>query len=429
VTLRIPENALVVLVGPAGSGKTTFAARHFRPTEVVSSDRCRAMVSDDEGDQSATPAAFALLNHIVRKRLERMRLTVIDATNVEREARRSLRRVARDHDVQAVAVVFDLPLALCLERNRARADRTVLDEVVREQAEHLRRSLPTLEREGFHRVWVLRAPAEVETVRLERQRLAVDRREERGPFDVVGDVHGCFDELAALLARLGWEVGEEEGRFRVRHPQGRRLVFLGDLVDRGPAVPRVLNLVMDAVEAGSALCVAGNHDVKLLRALRGRNVRVSHGLAESLAQLGRETPPARARVAAFLEGLPSHYVLDEGRLVVAHAGLKEEYHGRVSERVREFALYGETTGETDAYGLPVRCDWAASYGGEATVVYGHTPVLDPAWQNRTINIDTGCVFGGRLTALRYPEGELVDVEAARVYYQPVKPLGPPRAGP
>ena len=145
-------------------------------------------------------------------------------------------------------------------------------------------------------------------------------------------------------------------------------------------------------------------------------------MAESLEQLETESLEFRQQAAAFLDGLISHYVLDDGSLVVAHAGMKPEYQGRASARVRDFCLYGETTGETNEFGLPVRYNWAADYRGRAAVVYGHTPVAEPAWLNNTINIDTGCVFGGRLTALRYPEQELVSVPAARVYYEPTRPL-------
>jgi protein phosphatase len=150
-------------------------------------------------------------------------------------------------------------------------------------------------------------------------------------------------------------------------------------------------------------------------------VRTSHGLAETLAQLEGEPPSFREAVLTFLDGLVSHYVLDGGELVVAHAGMKAEMQGRASAAVRAFALYGETTGETDAYGLPVRLDWAADYRGQARVVYGHVAVPEARWENRTIDVDTGCVFGGRLTALRHPEGELVSVPAARAYYAPAGP--------
>jgi protein phosphatase len=199
-------------------------------------------------------------------------------------------------------------------------------------------------------------------------------------------------------------------------------VFLGDLVDRGPDTPGVLRLVMGMAGAGDALVVPGNHDDKLKRALRGRKVQVAHGLAESLAQLEAEPPEFRERVAAFVDALPSHLVLDGGRLAAAHAGMRADLVGRASRRVRDFALYGETTGETDEFGLPVRYDWARDYRGRHAVVYGHTPVPEARWTGNTICLDTGCVFGGHLTALRWPERELVSVPAARVWYEPARPF-------
>ena len=234
-------------------------------------------------------------------------------------------------------------------------------------------------------------------------------------------MHGCQRELTDLLDALGYRPAADGGW---RHPAGRTAVFLGDLVDRGPDTPGVLATVLAMTAAGTALCVSGNHESKLLRALRGRDVKVSHGLAESLAQLQAGPEEFRAQATAFLDGLISHYVLDGGRLVVAHAGLRQEMHGRASAAVRSFALYGETTGETDEFGLPVRYPWALDYRGKAVVVYGHTPVPVPVWVNNTICLDTGCVFGGRLTALRYPERELVSVPARSVYYQPARPLVP-----
>ena len=427
MNIAVPELCLIALVGPSGSGKSVFAARHFRPTEVVSSDACRAMIADDANDQTATPDAFALLNFIAATRLRAGRLTVIDATNVQPDARKSLVGLARDHDCLPVAIVLNMPESLCLARNHGRPDRAFGPQVVRRQAEQLRRSLRGLRREGFRHIFTLNSPEEVEEVSIERTPLWVNLQHEHGPFDVIGDVHGCFDELVVLLERLGYEFGERAGAggepgFTVSHPQERKAVFLGDLVDRGPGVARVIRLVMGMVGDGTALCVAGNHESKLVRKLGGRNVQISHGLAESLEQLETEPPEFRQRAAAFLDGLISHYVLDDGNLVVAHAGMKPEYQGRASARVRDFCLYGETTGETDEFGLPVRYNWAAEYRGRAAVVYGHTPVAEPAWLNNTINIDTGCVFGGKLTALRYPEQELVSVPAARVYYAPARPL-------
>ena len=422
--IEIPTPSLVVLIGPSGSGKSTFARGHFRVTEVLSSDTCRGLVADDENDQSATAEAFDILRYIAGKRLAAARLTVIDATNVKPEDRKGLVELARQFHVLPVAIVFDLPAALCHERNRSRPDRRFGPHVIRQQAQNLRRSLRGLSREGFRHVTVLKTLEEVDAVTVERRPLWPDRRGETGPFDIIGDVHGCFDELVDLLRHLGYQVEDQRAEPRAKHPEARKVVFLGDLVDRGPDTPAVLRLVMSMVEAGGALCVPGNHDAKLLRKLRGRDVRITHGLAETLQQFEHEPEEFRQKVAAFLDGLVSHYVLDGGRLVVAHAGLKAELQGRASARVRDFALYGETTGETDEFGLPVRYNWAGDYRGEATVVYGHTPVPDPVWVNRTICIDTGCVFGGRLTALRYPEKELVQVPARKMYYQPARPLAP-----
>ena len=420
--MRIPvaDPSLVLLVGASGSGKSSFAERAFRPTEVVSSDACRALIADDAADQSATEGAFAVLHAIVGERLRNLRLAVVDATNVQPRARRALLDLARHHDLPASAIVFDPPVDVGERRAGARANRPVAPEVVRRQHEQLHKSLASIEREGFRDVAYVRSDAELSSAQVAREPLAVDRRTDRGPFDVIGDVHGCHDELEALLARLGYAV--DGGSWR--HPAGRRVVFVGDLVDRGPRVVEVLRAAMAMVRDERALVVPGNHDDKLARKLRGRNVKVAHGLQQSLDALAAAGETFRGEVADFLESLPSHLVLDEGRLVVAHAGMREELQGRDSRRVRDFALYGQTTGELDEYGLPVRLDWAARYCGAATVVYGHTPVSHPEWHNRTLDIDTGCVFGGALTALRYPELELVSLPARATYAESARPFLP-----
>ncbi|MEU6861292.1 polynucleotide kinase-phosphatase [Glycomyces sp. NPDC046736] len=419
--------SLVLLVGVSGSGKSTFAAEHFGPTQVISSDYCRGLVSDDENDQTATGEAFALLHHIVGVRLRRGLLTVVDATNVQLRARAELVRLAKSHHVLVDAIVLDVEPAIATERNRTRPDRDFSDSVIRRQYKDLKRSLKGLGREGFRRVHRLTGAEAIANARIVTEKGWTDLREETGPFDIIGDVHGCRAELESLLGELGWAI-ERDGEGRATgaaHPEGRKAVFVGDLVDRGPDTPGVLRLVMGMVEAGNALSVCGNHEQKLVRALHGRKVKVAHGLAESLEQLGAADEEFRDKAVSFMDGLRSHYQLDGGRLVVAHAGLKEEYHGRASGKVRSFALYGDTTGETDEYGLPVRLPWAEDYRGEAAVVYGHTPVLRPEWINNTICLDTGCCFGGQLTALRYPERELVAVDAEREWYEPVRPLTAP----
>src|SRR6185437_12676778 len=321
-------------------------------------------------------------------------------------------------------IVLDLPASLCEARNARRPDRDFGAHVIRRQHAALRKSVRNLQREGFRAVHVLRSESEVAEVTVTRTRLFSDLRHESGPFDVIGDVHGCLTELLALLEKLGYALARDDSGRAVgaAHPEGRRVVFLGDLVDRGPDSPGVLRLVMGMVAAGTALAVPGNHEDKLLRALRGRKVRVSHGLETTLAQLAADPAEFRAAVESFLDGLTSHFVLDGGRLVVAHAGLAERLQGRASGRVRAFCLYGQTTGETDDYGLPVRYPWAEEYRGRAMVLYGHTPVPAPEWVNNTLCLDTGCVFGGSLTALSYPERVLVSVPSARVYYEPARPF-------
>ncbi len=446
--LAIPELSLVVLVGVSGSGKSTFARAHFKATEVISSDFCRGLVSDDENDQAATADAFDVLHYIAGKRLAAGRLTVVDATNVQAHARQPLVALARAHDALPVAIVLDLPHDVCVRRNADRPDRDFGPQVIRRQHADLRRSIKGLQREGFRAVHVLRTEEQVALASIRRTKMFSDLRHVSGPFDVIGDVHGCRAELETLLGGLGYALDRDANGLAInaRHPAGRRVIFLGDLVDRGPDTPGVLRLAMGMVAAGTALAVVGNHEAKLLRSLRaglsGRpegnsppsgkqshNVRVSHGLAESLEQIGSQPVAFRQEVEGFLDSLVSHYVLDEGRLVVAHAGLAERLHGRASGRVREFCLYGQTTGETDEFGLPVRYPWAEDYRGRAMVLYGHTPTLAAEWVNNTMCLDTGCVFGGALSALQYPERNVVSVPAARVYYEPAKPLAAPSAGP
>ncbi|HEY9679278.1 MAG TPA: polynucleotide kinase-phosphatase [Drouetiella sp.] len=423
----LPEFCVVALIGVSGSGKSTFARKHFKETEVISSDFCRALVSDDENNQAATNDAFDVLYYIAGKRLDAAKLTVIDATNVQDDARKPILELAKKHHCLSAAIVLDVPEKLCVERNSSRTDRNFGPHVIPRQRQQLRRSIKQLKREGFRYIYVLESPDDIENVVVERQKLWNNLKHESGPFDIIGDVHGCFDELEELIRDLGYIVERAEDSefgFNVSAPHGRRAIFVGDLVDRGPKTPDVLRLAMSMVRSKVGFCVPGNHDVKLMRKLQGKDVRITHGLAESLEQFSSESEQFKKSVVAWIDSMISHYVFDEGKLVVAHAGMKEKFQGRGSAKVRDFALFGETTGETDEYGLSVRYQWANDYRGEAMVVYGHTPVLEPEWINRTICIDTGCVFGGKLTALRYPERELVSVPARKIYYDSVKPFLP-----
>ena len=424
--IRIPKTALVLLVGASGSGKSSFAKKHFAQYETVSSDACRGIVSNDENNQAASNDAFELFYYIISMRLKKGLLTVADATNIQPDARKKLISIARSFHVLPVAIVFDMPQELCETRNQQRTDRNVPPHVIRRQLQDLKRSLKSIKKEGFKKLYTFRSEEEVNNVpAIVREKLYNDKAELHGPFDMIGD--GCYEELIELLQKLGYIIEEiaDDGTnygLKVSHPENRTVIFLGDLIDRGSASLAVLKLVMSMVRSGTALCVPGNHDMKLHKKLTGKAVQEKHGLAETLRQLEGEPDAFKNDVKEFLYGLVSHYVLDSGKLVVAHAGLKEEMQGRGSGAVRSFCLYGETTGETDEFGLPVRYNWAAEYRGRAKVVYGHTPVPSAQWLNNTIDIDTGCVFGGSLTALRYPEEELVSVPAHTMYCEPVKPL-------
>ncbi len=416
--IEIPECCVVALVGASSSGKSYFAAKYFKPTEILSSDFFRGMVCDDENCQSVSGEAFDLLYYAANKRLANMKLTVIDATNIQQSARKQVVDLARNNDVHAVAIVLDLPENILHQRNKMRSDRNFPDRVIRQHWRDVRRSVKGLKHEGFRYTYVIRSLEQLENVEIIRMKLWNNKKDEHGPFDIIGDIHGCCDELEMLLNKLGYvKTGDVYA-----HPEARKAAFLGDFCDRGLRNADVLRLVMNMVKSGNAIAVPGNHDAKLLKYLNGKNITLSHGIDKTIGELDKCGEDFKNQVREFLDSLISHYVLDDGKLVIAHAGLKQEYIGRASARVRNFCLYGEVTGENDSYGLPVRLDWAADYRGRATVVYGHIAARDVKTLNGTFCIDTGCVFGGKLTAYRYPERETVSVDALKQYYEPAKPL-------
>lgn len=424
--VSIPDFALVVLIGPSGSGKSSFARKHFLDTEIISSDHCRALVSDDETDQSCTGDAFELLDYMASVRLRRRKLTVIDATSVQREDRAKLIRLARQYHALPVALVLNIDPEICHERNTVRENREFGKHVPRNQSLALRKGLRGLQKEGFRQTQIMRAPDQVDALEIERAPLWTDQRGLPGPFDIIGDLHGCFDELNELLVGLGYEIDalpvDGEQLFSARHPDGRTAFFVGDITDRGPRNVDCIRLVMGMCAEGTAQCVMGNHDFKLSKWLKGRDVQLTHGLDLTVAELEKTSEAFRKQAAEFVYDLRSHAWLANGKLVVAHAGLKESMHGRGSGAVRTFAMFGDTTGEIDEFGLPVRLEWAREYRGGADVVYGHTPMVEAEWLNNTLCIDTGCVFGGKMTALRWPERETLSVQAKRQYSEPAKPL-------
>jgi protein phosphatase len=392
--LSIPSPSLVVLLGAGDAGGTGFCRRHFPAAAIVSFGECRDALPPLRARRREA-AASRLAHERLETRLRRRRLAVLDVRGLSPERRRAARAIAERHHLPAVVVTIGAPAPL-------------------------RRAL---RREGYAAVHHLRAAGDLDGGRVEMVPLPCDRRSERGPFDVIGDVHGCASELLALLRRLGYR--RRAGRWG--HPHGRRALFLGDLVDRGPRVIDAAMIAIDMTSDGAALAVPGNHDVELAALLRGAPAIPGPGTVLSLAQIA--AAPAdlrrrfRRRFTAYVDRLPSHLLLDGGRLAVAHAGLLAEHVGRDSEAVRRFAVHGATVPKVDRYGLPVRVHWATAYRGRAFLIYGHTAVREPESVGATLNIDTGCCYGGALTAFRWPEHVVVQVRARRIHYRSPRTRG------
>lgn len=246
----------------------------------------------------------------------------------------------------------------------------------------------------------------------------INQEHRTGPFDIIGDVHGCYDELKALLRKLGYQI-TEGGRdyprdIHLNHPEGRTVVFVGDLVDRGPNSPEVLELVMNAVLDEKALCVMGNHDDIMIGYMSGAHDHLMHGLEGTVRQLEETHHDFSDKVLLFFSHVPHHIVLDGERLVVVHAAIKEDMIGKDNAGIRQFCVYGDLIPQD---GRMVRRNWGKSYRGTAKVVHGHVVLKRSEWLGNTLDIDNGCVYGNQLTALRYPENNLVSVPAEKTYYE------------
>lgn len=237
-------------------------------------------------------------------------------------------------------------------------------------------------------------------------------------IDIIGDIHGCFQEFKELTRHLGYVW---EGELPI-HPDDRILGFVGDLTDRGPESLKVIDVVWQLViKQKTAVYTPGNHCNKLYRFFLGNKVQVTHGLETTVAEYEllykKDQQSIRKKFMQLYENAPLYAVLDNNQLVIAHAGIKQEYIGQHHAKVKKFVLYGDITGEKHPDGTPVRRDWAKEYHGTSCIVYGHTPVKEPRIIHNTYNIDTGAVFGGELTALRYPEMELVSVPSTMPYVE------------
>ncbi len=410
--IEIDPRTLLILVGVSGSGKSTLVRRFFPETAIVATDRCRALISDDESNQAVSGPAFELFYSIIDKRLALGRTTVADSTALRAEYRTALRELARKHNFAAIVLAFDVLEELANQRDRGR-NRRVGSLVISRQTDAFRNSLPLLADEGMDAVYTL-GPADLDALEISVRDITTGGD---GPFDFIGDVHGCADELEELLKQLGYV---NTAQLTYIHPEGRRVVFIGDITDRGPRSIEAFRIVLNMVAAGSALFTPGNHCNKLMRWLMGHNVHIGFGMETTIAEFDSlptaEREEFRQQIIALVSKSPAYLMLDSGRVVACHAGIKEDMIGRQGKDVVSMCLYGDTTGETTAEGLPVRRDWAANYQGWRFIVYGHTPVRTPQIRNNTINIDQGCAFGGWLTAFRWPERTHMQVPAYRVYY-------------
>lgn len=415
-TIKIPENALVLMVGASGSGKSTFARKHFPEFAVVSSDHCRSMICDDPTNQGVTEAAFKLLHQITRERLTNKRLVVVDATNVKPSSRQEFFALAREFNVPLIALVLNPPLLTVLRQNLLRS-RVVPEYVIQRHHAQIQQALVALPKEPFDLVHTVNETVFVEITKNDHSYWEMGATQ---GFDVISDVHGCMDELTELLGKLGYVV---QNGLITAIVEGRLLVFVGDFADRGPDSRAVLDLVCTAVNGGLAAAVLGNHDQKLMRALRGNNVRVGHGLAGTLKQL--EDPAFRKFVLQTLESLPHQIrcvrlgLTKNNELIVTHAGIEKNAVGKTDEATLAHCIYGYTDGK-NATGFPNRLEtfrqtWPDD--GTSYQVHGHIVTDTPKSDDYAVyNIDGGCVFGGQLNALRFPELEIVSVKARNIYW-------------
>lgn len=423
--LRIPPGAIVVTVGSAGSGKTTWARRQFPTEHILSLDDCRRMVAGSETEYEVTAEAFELLLTALEGRARRRITTLVDGTFVHPQLRARILEVARAFGRTAIAVCFRVPAELAQFRNRS-GNRMIGTRLLKKQAALVDEFAAGYAAEGWDQV-VFFGDVDVDMLPAVRYTLP-EALPQPGPFDVIGDVHGCLTELDRLLDLLGY--GAPLADHTRLHPAGRIAVFVGDYADRGPDSPGVFRRVIAMHRAGSALCVPGNHCAKLLRYLNQRPVEISHGLGLTIEQLDAAGDALKAEVKRFLEGLPQQIVVAGGRLVVFHAALPRDRVGHVDQATWAQTTYGVVRG-MDENGYPIRdLNWTRSWvvgEDEPLAIYGHTPVRAPLRSYNTVDIDGGCVFGGYLAAYRWPERTMAYVGAERVYFDSPKVnwKGPP----
>ncbi len=457
--INLPHAGIVLLVGPSNSGKTTLLNQLIQEqqifsSEVVSSDQFRVLVSDiefidwnrrpkNEADalfyeyQQISKEAFEAMDYIIAKRCGLNKLTFIDATHLRDYEREKYLQMAKRYHVPAIAIVLNLAETELLRRDLAR-DFPRGKNRIKQQYQHFKKTLRSIKKEGFRRCYIF-GEEELQVLNVNRldNPLLIDVG---NGIDIIGDIHGCFEEFSELLSELGYRENEE-GYFI--HSEGRKILSLGDVMSRGPRSIETLQFFQKHVTAGLAYMIDSNHGWKIARWLDGKNVKLAHGdenvkaeFDEYESKFGKdETERLKEQIKELLLEAKSHYVIRKNGVNVAvavHAGIKDHYIGKQSPRISDFCRYGDTDG-LDETGKPVRKDWSIAHQSSEHILWGHDPRTQPLLVNNTLNIDQGVVFGGNLTAYCFPERKLVSVKAkvdyANVPDNPLKELESKRLAP
>lgn len=416
--IRIPKNALLVLVGASGSGKSTLAEKWF-PGCVISSDECRRKLAGDIPSaplQAYSDGAFILFKSWIQARLRHGLLTVADSTALRPEYRNDLAKIANEEHARVRYLFIDTPQDECLKRNEGRRDNDkVPDGVIRRQFGSLSKSRGWLRTNEY--CYTIKPGDEVEFVLTDSISTI-----EAPAIDVIGDVHGCLNELVDLIEKLGYFKGGfiENEQMVYKHPEGRKLVFVGDLIDRGPEPYNVLNFVRRHVENGLAELVLSNHERKLRQFLGGGKVTIKEEFQKSLNSFPQDLD--KAGLKAFLHTLRPYrtWTSPAGEpWVVAHAAFDPKFMGKMDGKIEAYCVYGPVNSVDPVTHMPDRIAWWETYKPGPKVAYGHivTDDFKPRIVNGTYGIDTGCVHGGYLTALRLPEVTFTQVQARQVYFE------------
>jgi len=437
--IRIPYAGIILLIGPSNSGKSTMLGnmidqQQIQVSEVISSDDFRVMVSDiefmdwhgrpkDEADNlmdeyhAISKEAFSMMDSVINARCRLNKCTFVDATHLHPDDRKRYLSIARKNNVPILSLVLDTPEDELLTRDEQR-DNPRGKKRIKQQYQTFKREKKFLKKEGYDSVYTIKDTQNLEFI---RHTNPLEKDVQNG-IDIIGDIHGCYEEMILLLEKLGYQKNRE-GLYL--HPSGRKFVSVGDVMSRGPQSLKTMLFFYEHVQQDLAYMIDSNHGWKIARWLDGRDVTLHHGdekveeeFKEYELQVGsEEAQKMKQALRDFLLHAPSHYVFKKNgveTLVCAHAGIKDDYIGKQSEDIRDFCRYGDTDG-FDENGKPVRKDWFISHNKSSLIVWGHDPKPRPLLINNTINIDQGVVFGGELTAYRYPEREFISVQAKQDY--------------